>query len=566
VVALARIVGLGALALTTCLPEGGPGIGARWLEGRGVGTLLSPRIEVPGDFMVFARADHDTSGDRFSPSFEILALGAPGGPAVQLARGIDGNANTRVNALEALEVDRAYTRIVVWDLGNRLWGLRAGPAPYSPEALELLRMDLATGSAMALGRATQVEMAPDGKTLVVGRPQARADVYDLEDHVQPLGAGVSPVTFVGSSLFYSDTAGMHQLALPPLQPPQLVVPRARLFTPVPGRDAEELFLVDVTITNGAETDPIPVRQIGLLRGKDATPTFKVLAQGRFLEAALSDEGDRVALLDRTDSPDEVRVRIIDLQSGAETTTSFVPRAPDPLPPGAGGPTPGPRGDLQLRAVFRPRHPELWIFQSGEPAAVASGAALVSLPRSGRQNARDSGFGYSLVDRREIFTSDGRFWIFNDLDQRVHLGNAADPLAPPVLNLTEATRKSILFQEIDDGHTLLIYSDHGTRTLHRVDLDAQRMVQLGHDVGQVLVGRTRAIAIVDKLSGLRAPGHLVSLDLATGEATHLADNVVDFRLLPVCPTCDPTAPGVGLQYVVQARLPYRHDGLWKATLP
>jgi hypothetical protein len=27
-----------ALALSSCLPEGGPGIGARWLETRGVGA------------------------------------------------------------------------------------------------------------------------------------------------------------------------------------------------------------------------------------------------------------------------------------------------------------------------------------------------------------------------------------------------------------------------------------------------------------------------------------------------------------------------------------------------
>jgi hypothetical protein len=562
----ARIIAcLGALTLPTCLPEGGPGIGARWLEGRGVGVLVGPRTEVPGDFIVFTRADHDPPRN-FGPSFELLALGQPGGSPLQLARGINGNANIRVSVMSASGINPWRSDVVGWDLRNRLWGLRAAPAADDPYALELLRMDVATGSVTALGRGAEVEVAPDGKTIVATRLQAKADVYDLDDHVQTLGSGVNSVTFVGSNLFYSDTVGMHQLALPPLQPPRLLIPGGRNFTAVPGHQAEQLFLIDVALES-SDRDPFPTRQIGLVRGQDATPSLTVLATGRFLSTpALADEGDRVALLDRTDVPNEVRVRIIDLQSGVEAASTFVAHPPDPLPPELTGPPgPDPGRPVQVDAAFRPRQRDLWIFQDGELAAIVSGGNLVPVARSGRQNARFYGTGYSLDDH-PIFTSDGRFWIFVELQRRIRVGDANDPLGPPVMALTEADRQGVLFQETDDGRKLLLFTGSDDRDVQRADLDARRIVPLAHNAGQVEVGRTRIIAILDKLSGQRAPGRLVSVDLATGEETRLADNVVEFKLMPVCPTCDPTGPGVGLQYVVQARLPYRHDGLWKATLP
>jgi hypothetical protein len=549
------LAGVGAIALAACLPEGGPGIGTRWLETRGVGTLIAPTSEAPGDFIVFGRRDL-TSPPDFGPAYQILALGAPGGEPVHLADGISGFGTGPLGG------------IVAWDARNRIWALRAAALTGEYFSMDLLRIDVATGSTTALGRATMAQTAPDGKTILVGRVDATTEVHDLDDHVQPLGKGLGVVINLGSSLFYGDTTGMHQLALPPLQPPRLLVPGGRNFFAVPGHQAEQLFLVDVTLETASERDMIPVRQIGLVRGQDATPAFTTLAQGRFLAVpTLSDEGDRVALLDRTDIADQVRVRIIDLQTGVETATTLVTRPPNPLPPEIGGPRGAPGGSrpLQIEAVFRPRQGDLWIFEDGELSAIVSDGTLVPVARSGRQNGEFYGLIYSL-DGRRVFTSDGRFWTFIDLQQRVQVGDANDPLAAPLLALTESDRHGILLQEIDDGHNLLIFTDQGTRDLRRTDLDARKMVELAHDAGEVQVGRTRAIAIVEKLSGQHSPGRLVSLDLATGEQTRLADNVVEFKLMPVCPTCDPTAPGVGLQYVVQARLPYRHDGVWKATLP
>jgi hypothetical protein len=78
--------------------------------------------------------------------------------------------------------------------------------------------------------------------------------------------------------------------------------------------------------------------------------------------------------------------------------------------------------------------------------------------------------------------------------------------------------------------------------------------------------SRAVTIVDKLNQWWAPGTLMSYDLATGAGTPLAHNVTQLALAPPCPACDVTAPGAQLLYVVQARVPHRYDGLWRATLP
>jgi hypothetical protein len=58
---------------------------------------------------------------------------------------------------------------------------------------------------------------------------------------------------------------------------------------------------------------------------------------------------------------------------------------------------------------------------------------------------------------------------------------------------------------------------------------------------------------------------VLIDLDTGAETLLAQNVSEFAL-PTCAGCDPTAPGTPFAYVVQARVPWRYEGLWTGELP
>jgi hypothetical protein len=105
-----------------------------------------------------------------------------------------------------------------------------------------------------------------------------------------------------------------------------------------------------------------------------------------------------------------------------------------------------------------------------------------------------------------------------------------------------------------------------RDIAVVDLDSLTVRPLGERAGTVVASGRRVVAVLDKLSEWWAPGMLYSLDLATGARTLLAGNATEFVLTPACPGCDPTAPGAALSYVVQARVPFRYDGLWRAALP
>ena len=542
-----RAVGV-AVALSACLPEGGPGIGQRWVEGRGIAALAVPSSATASKSVVYARRVVDPPGvdNPFSQqSFEVYALDQP---------------QAEPTRLMARAVSLGFG-FFAWDARDRLWLLQPG-SNADRGSSSLLRVDLASKSVVPVGEADQIEVGPDGQTIVVRRRGAQSEAHDLQDHVQNLGVGVGSIAFLGPSLFFTSPAGLHQLALPAAQPPRLLQGHVRSFWSVPNHQAEQLLLVDVG--EPVVGDPLPLRRIGLLRGIDPTPALAVLAEGHFLAPpVLSEPGDRVALLDRTAMPEEVRVRVVELASGRETAATFsVP----PLSPPLDRPAPSRSGFLT--AVFRPGSGDLWILSGDALVAIFSQGMIRVVENPGRRATVFAGPESSRFSPL-LFTSDGRFWVFREADGRLQIGDANDPNAQGALALTEAGRTvSSLLGEINGGRGLLYLVDQGRgrSDLRLADLAAQRIVVLARDVGAIVPGGQRLVAIVDKLEGEAAPGQLISIDLASGASTHLADNVVDFRLAPVCATCDPTGPGVDLQYLVQARFPFKHDGLWRATLP
>ena len=99
-------------------------------------------------------------------------------------------------------------------------------------------------------------------------------------------------------------------------------------------------------------------------------------------------------------------------------------------------------------------------------------------------------------------------------------------------------------------------------------DGRRL--LVRDVARVIFGAGRALALVRKIGGRgergAGAGDMVLVDLASGAETLLARNVVDMALPRPCAGCDPLAAGAPVLYSVQARVPYRFDGLWLGTLP
>jgi hypothetical protein len=538
---------LAAGFVSACLPEGEPGIGERWIETRGITILAVPSGDAGSPFVVFGRRAQANT-EYFKPN-DIFSLAGAGAPP-------------RLLASNSLVFEGGLT----WDARDRLWLMKFATGMPDFTGAQGLRIDIATGDATPLGQVQQIQVAPDGKTILLGRSTAGAEVRDLDDHAQPLGSGVGVSAFVGSTLFFTTPEGLHQIALPPFGPPRLLVPKVRRFWRLPG---QPVLLLDIALKDDPG-DRYPERQISLLRTDDmpAAPQPIPLARGHFsADPVASDDGDRIALLDRTEAPDQARVRIVDLATGVEEAAIFTGR-PQPIDPRSPSLPPGAPIGYVTHVVFRPHTSELWIFQSGNLAGIFADGVLRPIAET-EQQADDSGFFASPLDPgRETFTSDGRHWMFRGGDGKVRMGDANAPESPDGLVVADPGNSRVIsYQEVDEGRRLLVFSDQGEdRDLDLADLEEGRIVHLGSHVGDARIGSARVIAIVDKLSDGEAPGRLVLIDLRTGARTRLGDNVVAFRLDPVCATCDRTAPGVGLQYVVQARLPYRHDGLWKATLP
>lgn len=559
---------LACLLLTAaCLPEAGPGIGERLLAGRGINRIDVPSGLAPNDVVVYDQVTRDPSAPVSPPGEDEIY-----GPA-------------RSNAVYALSPAQPGPRLLVkgngtgcfgdrpsvWDGLNRLWMLFVGAldecrGPRDGDANRtLFRFDLTSGSTTTLGMAVSLIAAPDGKAIVVSRASAQAEVHDLEGHVQDLQAGVGQLSFVGPHLYFINPMGLHRLSFPLGQPARLLLARARAVIPVPGHEAEQLLLVDVAVEGADRT----VRQLGLLRGDEVAPQLRVLAQGRFVsEPVLSPQGDRLGLVESIDSPGVQQVRIIALETGNQETvriaTSELRSASPGGPCGGGGP---------LSPAFRPHSNELWLFQSTCLFGVFANAneGVRRLEHTGKRTW-PLGEHLGEVPWRAVFTSDGRHWVYGRTsDFRVQVGDADHPEASADLDLGHLHPIGrTTFQEVEPGKLLLL-GYPGGRNGDRQDLlladpSTRQLTTLARNVGSIRVGALRVIAIVDRLLGTNAPGHLVSIDLRSGLRTTLAGNVTEFALSPVCETCDPTAPGIKLHYVVQPRLPFGHDGLWRATLP
>jgi hypothetical protein len=547
-------VGLAActITLTACLPEGGPGIGERWHEGRGIVALSLPTSGPPTDLVVFGRRYHQQLEGEFPFEVDLTrfyALDRPGGAPRLL--------------IDSVPFFSGH----LWDALHRLWFVKVNQRGNQ----ELVRVDVATGNASLLGPGHGFATSPDGSTiLVMGE---KIEVHDVTGRVLRIEGQLGQNAFLASSLFFVNREGLQRLALPALAPPQMLAARVRRFSPVPGQEALPLLLVEASESENRPSTSIP-RQIGILRAGDPNPAPTWLAQGHFAApATLTAEGDRIGLLEYPSPPnatpggtfpDAIRIRVIGLQSGEEQAISFTvpplrPRGADPFvqPPGV--------ALFGLGAVFRPGTSELWIFQMGR---------LIAIFAQGQVRAIDAVDRYahesydSVISWRSVFTSDGRHWVFRDVTGRSHVGNADAPEAPAVVELGDRDRTDQNeFAEYDGARRLVFLSGTGQRSdLHLIDLAAGQKTTVATNVGQIERGHARLLAIVDGTSGDSGPGRLVSIDLMSGALTRLADNVTQFRLSPVCATCDPTGPGVGIAYVVQARFPFKHDGLWRATLP
>jgi hypothetical protein len=293
---------------------------------------------------------------------------------------------------------------------------------------------------------------------------------------------------------------------------------------------------------------------------------------------------QVAVLDG-DAPGSIRLRLMTFGSGPPVTHEML------LPP-----IPSPRGpDEHLpwsRPRLRPGRAEAWVLSTDGLLAILRADGSRELLRVAPGSGADLGAQTFAADvlwtadalafevtqgapasvRRELFTADGRWWVFRQ-GGLIHLADADNPGAPSRLQTPVTALRGVA--DILGQDRLVTWSSVGYADQVRLRLyDRNTLAPLGtlDEVRRVVIGRRGMLALVtgraiiesDSLS----PGQLVLATTdgrAPGPVELLADNVTQFAVVTGCAGCDPIQAGHRLAYLVHGRVPWKYDGLWMADL-
>jgi hypothetical protein len=548
--------GLLALALAGCLPEGGPGVGERLLPGRGMVAIALPPSPSTAPPVLFVR-DTTTlvpdSPEELTIPRELHAISAPDRPAHVIAKELD--------ELEAL--DR-------WDGRGRLLvesGLRREPGAFP--TWELTRYDPSTDDAEALGRVRRVHLAPDGGWLTYEGPDGRTIARGPDDRPRDLGENVEQVGFAGGALLFVAGEALFRLGAAD-DGPQLLASGVFAWLPQPGGASA------VVVTGGSAARTVSRIDLG-----GSAPILRPLTTSADpAQMLLSQDGGQLALVEYPPGGSSARIRMIALDGTGE-------RSADIVPPAAGGRPDGLPGlSTAVTIAFRPGHPDqLWCFVNGRlfvvgpsPGARAIDGPLEPLARILRPALPLPGAprdGPLQPEGSSLFTADGGRWVFRAGASEVRLGDADHPGDDPGLPLTsEKLGEPPQIMELAPGGPLAVEDEPpgGSRTdLYLTEAPWQTRRLLVRDVARVVWGSGRLLALARKIGqgsiGRSAgSGDLFLLDLASGAETVLAHNVVEMALPRAAAGADPLAAGTPLAYLVQARVPYRYDGVWRGTLP
>ncbi len=561
-----------ALALG-CLPEGGPGLGEPLITQRGLyGLVFAPaRDDGPAGVLYGRRASvprpPPAAGEQTSAGWpeDLFYLGEGAAPRLLLE---DYAGPSRWDAAGRLYVQRDFS-------------FRFDPARESGVAtFELWRFELPGAAGLLLGRMAGIELSPAGRRVVYGSAAGQWVLRTLDDREFPLPA-LGQHQFVGEDLYFVSEGAILRVR-DPEAPPALVLPGRAASFQVRGQADGHLVLQIADAPEGW--------RIALVAAAGPEPTSQVLATTRPLAGpALAPDGRRVAWIERAGEPpsDRGRLRIRELDSGAERAVEI--GLPPPPGPSAGPDlplTPVPARQVEVDLEFRPGSDQLWAFFEREVRVfdAAGQARLVrrrgrsrtgyTLPRfvdAERFQGGSSGVPSGARDpqRSSRFSSDGRFWTLIDDEENGHLGPADDPAAPPIVRLFGKGGFEPGVLEVGPGRQVAFWSsaDADRNELQLADLGARTIRRLARNVSRLQFGGARVLLLGRASSGSgEGPGDLSLVELTTGAVTHLASNVTDFALEAACPLCDPTDPGARLVYVVNARFPWRYDGLWRGTLP
>jgi hypothetical protein len=542
-----------------CLAEGGPGVGRQVLAERGVADVaFAPAA--PGAFaprVLFTRS---------ATAVETTETAAQQARDLYLLAPDDGEPRLAASGL-APQVRSTF----FWDARGRLYLHRdihrepLGGAGVDLVHWDLLRVDLDGGAPVSLGRVRAERLSPGRMRLHLATLDGPGLVLRIADDVQlACGSAVRQTRFEGEELFFADREGLSRLPAD-AEAPQLLVPRATAFRPINAPLAD--LLARRPTADGKDVELVLV-QLG-----PSGATLRPLVQRPIVgDPFVSPDRARLAWLERTSLPDQLILQVTSLGNGPAATAPVSERpasAPDPSAALPSSPPPS------IDISFRPQTEEVWAFVEERlfvlrPQGLTTAERVVhTFTRIGPGRAGDR-----LADdlpargrpRGSLFTADGKRWIFYGTDDRQRLGNPDDLSDQGIAVSTVSSTGNLL--ELDPGRRLAVFLSPGVdrSDLYLLDLDGGGLRLLAQDVGTTLFGKQRVLAIARKLGDRRATGDLVLVELDSGAEIVLARNVSEFAVPPACEGCDPTAPGTPLAYVVQARVPWRYEGLWMGQLP
>jgi hypothetical protein len=549
-----------ACALAGCLPEGGPGAGRQVVAGRGLAdvSFSRERGDGPGGFLLFTRA---SAGEDAAANRDLYLIGRDGGPA----------------RLRAERLPESVRGSYFWDGGGRLYlhrDLQRGspPTPDQPGVVnwELVSVDPVEGDQVSLGRSRLERMSPSRERLFYQRPDGSGRLRGLIDRSErPVGAAIRQSLFVGEDLYLIDDRSLVRLPAA-AEATQVLLDEVTAFRPVATSEGD--LVVRRPVAGSTDEGLALVRLTG-----DAALASSITQARLVGDPSVSLDGHWLAWVSgpiRVAGWDAFWLSLRDLVSGRESRSGFVAESVR-LPPGTDiGEEPAPpRVDI----AHRPGVGQAWFTVSFRLFVVGAGAGVeVFSGNPGATRIGPSRAGERLGDdqpaagrrpRSSLFTGDGRRWIFDGADARIHLGDADDPQSTAGVAVSTIAAGNDLL-ELEQGRRLAVWLEpgDGRADLYVLDLPEDQLRFLAQDVGATLFGAHRVLAIARKVGDRRATGDLVLVDLDSGAEVLLAHNVSEFAVPAACSGCDPTAPGTPFAYVVQARVPWPYEGLWTGELP
>jgi hypothetical protein len=551
-----------SVQLVACLPEGGPGIGRQVVAERGLAdvSFTRERANEAGAFLLFTRATAATSpGDSTDALLRDLFVISRDG----------GEARLRAERLPS-QVRSSY----FWDVRGRLYLHRnvtrqpaAQPGLPALVSWELLSLDPLADDTVSLGGVRGERLSPARARLFCQRTDGASSVRDLTDGSErPVATMVRQSLFIGEDLYFVDDSHLGRLVAG-ADAPENLLPAVLAVRPIATPEGD---LVVRRPTADSKDEAVAV-----VRLTPDGPLVTDLGRASLIgDPFVSPDGGRVAWVSaRPAAPEIVDLNVRDLVKGTSHRSPvtapavIMPPATSTRPPAA----------PQVDVSFRPGGEEVWfsidvkLFVQHADAVLSVDRAVNTVIRIGPERSADRLADdqptFSRRARASLFTSDGRRWIFQGADARHHLGNADDPGTDGGIAVSTIGGASDLL-ELEPGRRLAVWLSPGNDRvdLYLLDPENDQLRFLVSDVGSTLFGQRRVLAIARKVGDRRATGDLVLLDLASGAETLLAHNVSEFAIPAPCAGCDPTAPGAPFAYVVQARVPWRYEGLWTGELP